>query len=103
MHYILFYETAQDYMTRRAAFRAEHLKKIRQAYESGEVVLAGALADPPDQAIIVFRGRNQAEKFAQTDPYVLNGLIRTWRVRPWNTVIGDGAELPTTPGKTSTR
>ncbi len=58
--------------------------------------MAGALADPADGAVLVFRGPSpqHAESFAQADPYVRNGLVKTWRVRKWNTVVGDGATLP---------
>ena len=58
--------------------------------EGGELVLAGAFADPPDGATLVFRGpdRSVAERFAQADPYVRNGLVTAWRVRPWTVVIG---------------
>lgn len=92
MHYILFYDVAPDYLTRRAPLREQHLGLIRQAYERGELVIAGALADPADGAVLVFRGSSPepAEAFAKADPYVLNGLVTTWRVRKWNTVIGDG-------------
>lgn len=95
MHYILFYDVAPDYLTRRAPLREQHLGLIRQAYERGELVIAGALADPADGAVLVFRGPSPepAEAFAKADPYVLNGLVTTWRVRKWNTVIGDGASV----------
>jgi len=41
----------------------------------------------------VFRADNAdaAERFARADPYVMQGLVTGWRVRPWNVVIGDGA------------
>jgi uncharacterized protein YciI len=96
MHYLLFYEVGPSYVERRAPFRAEHLALARQAYERGELVLAGALADPVDGAVLVFRGPtpDAAESFAKSDPYVANGLIDSWRVRKWNTVIGDGAAMP---------
>lgn len=92
-HFILFYETAPDYLERRPAFRAEHLALARAAAERGEIVLAGALADPPDGAVLVFKGtdKSAAEDFARADPYVKNGLIASWRVREWTTVVGDGA------------
>ncbi|MFB3815421.1 MAG: YciI-like protein [Terriglobales bacterium] len=95
MHYILFYDVVDDYLQRRAQFREAHLALVRQAYERGELVLAGALADPVDGAVIVFRGPtpDAAEAFARADPYVNNGLVKTWRVRKWTTVIGDGASL----------
>ncbi len=93
MHYILFYEVAADYVTRRAPLREQHLGLIRQAHDRGELVMAGALADPPDGAVLVFRSPEPAEAFAKADPYVVNGLVTSWRVRKWATVIGDGASV----------
>ena len=96
MHFLLFYDVVDDYVDRRAPFRAMHLSLIQKAHDRGELVMAGALADPPDGALLVFRGpcSGHAEAFAKADPYVLNGLVKRWRVRPWNTVVGDGAQLP---------
>jgi len=96
MHFLLFYDVVDDYVERRGPFRAQHLLLIQKASERGELVMAGALADPPDGAVLVFRGPSPqpAESFAQADPYVLNGLVKRWRVRAWNTVVGDGAKLP---------
>lgn len=52
--------------------------------------MAGALADPADGAVLVFQGEGiqVAEAFAYNDPYVKNGLIREWYVRPWTVVVG---------------
>jgi uncharacterized protein YciI len=96
MHYILFYDVVDDFVARRAQFRAVHLALARQAYERGELVLAGALADPADGAVLIFRGPSPqvAQAFAKADPYVTNGLVTAWRVREWATVVGDGASPP---------
>jgi len=95
MHYLLFYDVVPDYLERRAPLRAEHLALVRAAHDRGELVLAGALADPADGAVLVFRGDSPAaaEAFAAADPYVRNGLVTRWRVRKWATVIGDGIEM----------
>jgi len=95
MHYILFYDVIDDYVEKRAQFRELHLKHARAAYDRGELVLGGALADPVDGAVLVFRGESAeaVEQFAKSDPYVLNGLVKQWRVRKWNTVIGNGATV----------
>lgn len=95
MHYLLFYEVVDDYLAKRGEFREEHLKLANEAFERGELVLAGALADPADGAVLVFRGptSDSAERFANHDPYVLNGLVKSWRIRKWATVIGDGAKV----------
>ena len=92
MHYLLFYEVVDGYVEKRAPFRELHMKHATQAFKRGELVLAGALADPADGAVLVFRGPTPqiAEAFAKADPYVINGLIKSWRVRKWMTVIGEG-------------
>jgi uncharacterized protein YciI len=96
MHYLLFYEAAADYLERRPAFRDQHLALAWQAHDRGELILAGALADPVDGAVFLFQGSSAAaaEAFAAADPYVQNGLVRSWRVRPWTTVVGDAAATP---------
>lgn len=96
MHFLLFYELAGDYLSRRGEFRAAHLEKAWKATERGELVLAGALADPVDRAVLLFKGDSPqvAENFAKTDPYVTSGLVKRWHVRPWSTVVGPDAATP---------
>ncbi|WP_133648830.1 YciI-like protein [Paraburkholderia flava] len=96
MHYLMFYELADDYLERRATYRAEHLKLAWAAQERGEIVLAGAMADPVDHAVLLFSGDSPAvaEAFAKADPYVQAGLVKRWYVRPWTTVVGDEAATP---------
>ena len=96
MHYILFYEYVGDIVERRSAYRGAHLKAIKDAFDAGEMVIGGALTDPLDGAALVFRGesREPAERFAKNDPYVVNGLVKNWKIRNWQTVVGDGAVMP---------
>ena len=100
MHYLLLYDVVPDYVERRVPFRTAHLALARAAVDRGELVLGGALADPPDGAVLLFRSGSAdvAEQFARTDPYVLNGLVTHWRVREWTTVVGPGAEVPLKQG-----
>ena len=86
-HYILFYDLVEDYVARRGPLREQHLGLVRAARERGEVVLAGALANPTDRAVLVFRSKEAAEAFAQADPYVKTGLITAWCVREWTVVV----------------
>ena len=99
MHYLLIYDVVADFVERRAPLRAAHIRHARAAEARGELVLAGALANPPDGAVLVFRGHSTkaAEAFAEADPYVVNGLVSKWRVREWTTVVGEGAEAPLPP------
>ncbi|MEO7997908.1 MAG: YciI-like protein, partial [Gemmatimonadaceae bacterium] len=73
MHFLLFYDVSHDYLERRGEYRSAHLEKAWAANERGELVLGGALTDPIDMAILLFKGTSPsvAEDFAKTDPYVL--------------------------------
>jgi uncharacterized protein YciI len=95
MHYLLLYDVVPDYAERRVPLRAAHLAHARAAVARGELVLGGALANPADGAVLLFRGDSPAaaEAFARTDPYVLAGLVASWRVREWTTVVGRDAEV----------
>lgn len=90
-YYALIYDVVDDYITRRAQFRAEHLQRAREANKRGELILAGAFSDPYDQALLIFRSENPTavENFAKNDPYVINRLVKQWKVRPWNVVVGN--------------
>jgi hypothetical protein len=88
--YVLSYDLVDDYLERRAPLREAHLKLAREAHERGELYMAGALAEPADRALLVFKTDDPSvpERFAKADPYVLNGLIKNWTVRKWTVVIG---------------
>lgn len=96
MLWLLLYDLPDDYLERRTPLRDEHLALARAAHERGDLVMAGALADPPDQAVLVFRGETAAvaEAFASADPYVAQGAVVSWRVRPWTVVVGGDASTP---------
>jgi hypothetical protein len=99
MHFLLFYDVAADYLARRGDFRDAHLAKAWDSHGRGELLLGGALADPVDGAVLLFNAESAdvVEAFARTDPYVLNGLVTSWRVRPWTTVAGSTAANPVRP------
>lgn len=98
-HFLLFYEAGPDYLDRRPAFRAMHLEHAWTAQQRGDLVVAGALADPVDGAVLMFAGNDKsvAEDFARADPYVVNGLVARWHVREWTTVVGEIAANPLLP------
>jgi uncharacterized protein len=96
MHYLLMYDLVDDYIERRQRLRPAHFAHATKFVERGELLLGGALSEPIDTAVLLFRGESPdaAAAFAAADPYVLQGLVKRWRVRPWSTVIGPTAEVP---------
>jgi uncharacterized protein YciI len=86
---ILSYDVVPDYLERRVQFRAEHLSLAHEYALSGELRLGGAIGDPPDGALLVFRStRSRVEAFVARDPYVVNRLVTRWQIRPWAVVVG---------------
>lgn len=100
MHFMLIYDVDSDFVKRRAEFRNEHLALAWKAADAGGLVLAGALEEPTEQAFLLFEGPTPkaAIGFAEADPYVRHGLVKRWRVKQWNTVVGKAAASPVRPG-----
>ena len=90
MYYLLIYKTVDNYVEKRVPFRPEHLAYSDAAHARGELFMGGALGEPADSAILIFKTDSRAvvEDFAKSDPYVKAGLIKEWSVRPWTVAIG---------------
>ncbi|MFN0094219.1 MAG: YciI-like protein [Dehalococcoidia bacterium] len=90
MYYLLFYDYVPDILTKREPHRAEHLGNARALHAEGGLVMAGAAGDPVDSAVFIFKADSPAaiEAFIASDPYVKNGLVTGWRIKPWNVVVG---------------
>jgi uncharacterized protein YciI len=99
MYWLLTYDVVPDYLARRGTYRPDHLALARAAQARGELLLAGAHGDPIEGATLVFRSDDPevARRFAENDPYVRNGLVTAWRVRPWLVVVGGEEDTGLTP------
>ncbi|RJF73273.1 hypothetical protein D3875_18665 [Deinococcus cavernae] len=89
MLHLLFYRFAYaDHAVRREPYRADHLALAREAAARGELLLGGALAEPMDGAVLIFTSAEAASTFAEADPYVQSGLVKSREIRAWTTVVG---------------
>ena len=90
MRYVLLYSFVEDYRERRVPYREAHLKMAQEVHARGDVLLAGAFADAPPGAVVVFRedGKAAAEDYVKNDPYVAHGVVTEWQIRPWNVAVG---------------
>ena len=91
MFFILTYFTVRDYIEKRAPFRAQHLALAKEYHDQGTLLMGGALSDPPDKAVLIFKCNDSSvvDDFVRNDPYFQNGLVESWEVREWKVVIGD--------------
>lgn len=93
-HFLLIYDYAPDYLDKRAAVRPAHLELCRASVARDELQLGGAVPnDDPPFGLLLFKGETPqvAEEFARADPYTSQGVVTSWRVREWVTVVGEGA------------
>lgn len=90
-YFALQYDVVPDHLTRRTPFRDAHLALAREAESRGELVMAGALSDPLG-ALLIFRSDDDDDTcvraFVSADPYVTEGLVTRWQIRPWAVVLG---------------
>ena len=89
-YYALQYEVIDGFLEKRAPFRDQHLQLVRDAHGRGDLVIAGAVGEPPQGALLIFRGESPAiaEDFARKDPYTIEGLVVRWQVKRWHVVVG---------------
>jgi uncharacterized protein YciI len=93
-HFLLMYDYAPDYLERRGPLRPAHLELAHASSARDELQLGGAVPnDEPPFGLLLFKGETPqaAEAFARADPYVTQGVVTSWRVREWITVVGAGA------------
>ncbi|HWA00873.1 MAG TPA: YciI-like protein [Caulobacterales bacterium] len=92
-HFVVFYDYVADFREKRAPHRAMHLAHANASAARDELQLGGAFADDPPMGMLLFKAEaaSVAETFARTDPYVLQGVVISWRVREWVSVVGPQA------------
>lgn len=59
--------------------------------EAGNIVLAGACGSPVSAGLFIFKDVTPAdiEAFVESDPYVINGLVTKYDIKPYMVVVGD--------------
>ena len=83
--YVLFYESADDVLAKAPAHFAAHRARGRKFDGQGSLVAYGPFGNPQEEgSMAVFTSREAAEEFARSDPFVLNGVVRSWHIRRWD-------------------
>jgi uncharacterized protein YciI len=86
--HVLLYESAEDVHARAPEHLPAHVARLRAFHDRGEILMAGTFGDPQSEgSMAIFPTREAAEAFAAGDPFVLNGVVRAWRLRTWNEIL----------------
>lgn len=84
MKSVLFYESAPDVAASAPLHFAAHSAHAREFHDRGVLLMIGVFADVQNEgAMAVFTSRAAAEEFAERDPFVVNGVVSSWRVSEW--------------------
>jgi hypothetical protein len=85
---VLFYESAPDVASKAPSHFPAHRARLDEFHRRGELLMVGTFANPQEEgSMAIFRTREAAERFAQDDPFVVNGVVSTWTIREWNEIL----------------
>ena len=82
--YVLFYESADNVISKAPAVYPAHVARLQEFKARGELLMVGTFADPQaDGSMAIFNSRAAPRTFATGDPFVLQGVVRSWTVKEW--------------------
>jgi uncharacterized protein len=85
MKYVLFYESADDVLSKAPEHMAAHGARLRDFHGRGTLQMTGPFSNPQEEgSMSIFTTREAAEEFAREDPFVLYGVVRSWHIREWD-------------------
>jgi uncharacterized protein YciI len=89
MKYVLFYESADDVASKAPVHFPAHRARLEESHRAGTLLMVGTFANPQEEgSMSIFATRESAEEFARGDPFVLNGVVKSWQIREWNEILG---------------
>ncbi len=88
MKFVILGKDGPDGTTKRPLYREAHLQRLEQWAEQGKIILAGPLTDKTGSVIVVeAESLEEAQDFAQNDPYMINGVFHEVSVHPFMQVF----------------
>jgi uncharacterized protein YciI len=88
MKYVVLYESADDVASRAPAHFPAHRQRLTDFHGRGELLMVGTFGDPQAQgSMAIFRTREAAQSFVDGDPFVLNGVVKSYEIREWNEIL----------------
>ncbi|HEY7272007.1 MAG TPA: YciI family protein [Actinoplanes sp.] len=95
MKYVILYESADDVMTTAPQHFPAHKSRLDDFHRRGEILMVGTFGDPRNEgSMAIFPSREAAESFVADDPFVLNGVVKSYQIREWNETLTDDHGRP---------
>jgi hypothetical protein len=85
MKAVVLYESADDVLARAPAHFPAHRARLDEFEAAGTLLLVGTFGDPQAQgSMAIFSTREAAEAFVAGDPFVREGVVRSYEIRDWD-------------------
>lgn len=88
MKAVLIGESSGASMDSVMAVYPRHKSVVDKYISAGDVIGIGPFSDRGNMAI--FKTRSAAERFATEDPFILEGLVKSFVIRDWNDTLLPG-------------
>jgi uncharacterized protein YciI len=93
MKHVLSYTAVEGFLPLARANRDAHVERLKEFHDRGVLLMAGPMQEPMDgDALAIFTTREGAEEFAAGDPFILNGVVASWTIRPWSELLVPDAD-----------
>ena len=88
MKFVLLYDSGDDVARKAPAQFPAHRARLDEFHDAGTLLMVGTFENPQENgSMAIFTTRESAEAFARGDPFVLNGVVKAWRILAWNEVL----------------
>lgn len=88
MKAVVLYDSADDVLITAPVHFAAHFARIQAFHARGEILMVGTFGDPETEgSMAVFPTLASAEAFVKDDPFVLEGVVKSWQIREWNEIL----------------
>ncbi len=88
MKYVMSYRSVEDFLPLAQQHFPAHLERLHEFHARGVLLMVGTFDEPMNgDAMGIFTNRKAAEDFVAGDPFVLNGVVASWSIRPWDEIL----------------
>ncbi len=95
MHFVIIGKDGPEGQQKRLLHREAHLKRLAEKDQQGKVILAGPLTDKTGSLIVLKADSlEEAQTFANEDPYTIFGVFETVTVHPFRQVFPPLSDNP---------
>lgn len=90
MIHILTYIFSPNYLEERKPHRTNHFEHLKPYINGKQLLLGGATETESPDGILIFDklSKEEIKTFAQSDPYVINNVVTSYKIQQWNVVAG---------------